>query len=88
MTISINDLWGSNIAVTSYSCEGNKFNGTLQFRLYDHFGLDQPDVENRKYIKFDGFRAWFVLQHFDSYDGKYEPFINLMAYEINFSGEF
>lgn len=87
MTICINDMWGSNISISKYIVNGNKFSGTLHFNLYDHFGLDIPDVE-KVYVNLDGFRAWFVLQHYTSYNGSYKPFINLFEYDIPFSGEF
>lgn len=86
MTISINDLWGSNVSIIDYSYNDGEFSGVLRFSLYDHFGLDQPDVE-KIYVNLAGFRAWFVLQHFNLYNGEYEPFINLMEYEVPFSGE-
>ena len=31
--------------LTDYSSDGKKFSGTLHFTLYEHFGLDKPDVE-------------------------------------------
>ncbi len=46
-----------------------------------------PDVE-KVYVNLDGFRAWFVLQHYTEYEGDYKPFINLFEYDIPFSGEF
>ena len=85
MTLSINDLWGSSVDISTYEVEENSFNGVLHFRLYDHFGLDQPDVE-KIYVNLAGFRAWFVLQHYDAFNGKYKPFINVFDYYVPFSG--
>lgn len=87
MTISVNDLWGTNIYIKEYTFDENGFKGTLVFNLYDHFGLDQPDVE-KFYRILAGFRAWFVLQHYNMYDGKYKPFINLVEIEVPFGGSF
>ena len=87
MTISVNDLWGSNVSIKDYSCDGNSFSGILHFNLYDHFGLDRPDVDiEKKYVFIPLFRAWFVLQHYEEYNGKYKPFINLVEFDIPFEG--
>ena len=86
LTISINDLWGSNIYVDDYHFDGKHFSGTLNFTLYDHFGLDKPDVE-KLYVNLAGFRAWYVLQHYDKFNGEFTPFINLMKYTVPFEGE-
>lgn len=37
MTISVNDLWGTNIYIKEYTFDENGFKGTLVFNLYDHF---------------------------------------------------
>lgn len=60
-------------------------NAIHHLRLYDHFGLDQPDVE-KIYVELAGFRAWFVLQHYDSFNGKYKPFINIFDDYVYFEG--
>lgn len=86
MTLSINGLWGNNIQVLDFQSDGNHYSGTLRFTLYDHFGLDQPDVENPKYVALAGFRAWFVLQHYDKFGGKYQPYINIFEYDVPISG--
>lgn len=59
----------------------------MRVRLYDHFGLDQPDVE-KKFGYLAGFRAWFVLQHYNEYEGKYKPFTSVMEIDVPFEGEF
>ncbi|MBM7584621.1 uncharacterized protein (TIGR03034 family) [Bacillus pakistanensis] len=86
LTITVNDTWGNTISVKEFSVENNHFEGVMHVRLYDHFGLDQPDVE-KVYVNLAGFRAWFVLQHHEDYDGKYKPFVTLMEMDIPFEGE-
>lgn len=86
LTITVNDTWGNFIEVRDYTFDNNKFKGTLHFCIYDHFGLDKPDVE-KIYVNLAGFRAWFVLQHYDKYKGKYKPFITLMEFDEPFEGE-
>jgi uncharacterized protein (TIGR03034 family) len=86
LTITINDTWGNSIEVKDYSVETNRFKGNLHFRIYDHFGLDQPDVE-KKYVNLAGFRAWFMLQHYNQYKGKYKPFKTIIEIDVPFEGE-
>ncbi|WP_179292709.1 DUF3289 family protein [Bacillus sp. 7884-1] len=86
LTITVNDTWGNTISVKDFSVENNHFEGVMHVRLYDHFGLDQPDVE-KMYVNLAGFRAWFVLQHHEDYDGEYKPFVSLMEMDIPFEGE-
>ena len=86
LTITVNDVWGNTITVKDFSVENNHFEGVMTVRLYDHFGLDQPDVE-KVYVNLAGFRSWFVLQHYDEYDGKYKPFVTVMEKDIPFEGE-
>ncbi|MGP4038696.1 DUF3289 family protein [Gracilibacillus sp. D59] len=86
LTITVNDTWGNTISVKDFSVDNNHFEGVMHVRLYDHFGLDQPDVE-KMYVNLAGFRAWFVLQHHEDYDGEYKPFITLMEMDIPFEGD-
>jgi hypothetical protein len=53
--------------------DGKKYQLKYKIILYDHFGLDIPDVESGYYY-IEGFLAWFVLQHHRSY----KPFITKM----------
>lgn len=75
--IAINDVWAYKISLTEYYLKNNEPHGKLQFDFYDHFGLDYPDIE--KYQN-DIFIAWFVLQHFRSYN----PFITKISFISKF----
>ena len=85
LTIAINDTQGVSISVQEYSFDGTTFSGILHFNIYDHFGLDQPDVE-KIYAELAGFRAWFTLQHYDKFNGQYKPFITNFDVEVSFEG--
>ena len=85
LKICVNDTWGNTIEVKDYSFDGKHFSGTLHFCIYDHFGLDKPDVE-KDYVKYKGFRAWYILQHYDRIKGSYRPFITLMEFDVPFEG--
>lgn len=86
LTICVDGLWGNKIEVTSYSVSGNSYSYTLHYTLYDHFGLDQADVE--KYGPLAGFRSWYVLQHYSEYDSAYKPFLTLIEFDVTVSGTF
>lgn len=80
----VHGLWGNEIVVKSYTCNGTSYNCVLTFTLYDHFGLDEPDID--KYGLLVGFRDWYILQHFKDYNGAYKPFVTKMSFDVSFSG--
>ena len=76
MMFSIHSLWGSYITITDYKFDGTCFSGNLHFTLYDHFGLDQPDVE-KMYVYLAGFRSGLVkkcavIKYPKSWIGRYQ----------------
>lgn len=81
LAIAIHQFQGHTITVTDYKCDGKEFSGKLQFHFYDHFGLDETDE-----IIYPGFCDWFVLQHYDRFNGKYVPFITTVDFSVDFSG--
>ena len=86
LTITIDDTWGNTISISDYSIKNNHFKGTLHFYIYDHFGLDQPDVE-KIYVKLAGFRAWYVLQHYKEFNRKFKPYVTDIKFDIPFEGD-
>ena len=86
LTICVDGLWGNKIEVTSYNLSGNTYTYTLHYTLYDHFGLDQNDVE--KYGPLAGFRSWYVLQHYNEYNGAYRPFLTMIEFDVTVSGTY
>lgn len=60
---------------------GDDYIGKYEVTLWDHFGLDKPDLE-KFYSYGAGFRAWFVLQHLWGY----KPFLTKITFEKEFSG--
>ncbi|XZI87769.1 DUF3289 family protein (plasmid) [Clostridium perfringens] len=86
LTITVHDTWANKVEIRDYSINGNKFTGKLHYVIYDHFGLDKPDVE-KKYVYLSGFRAWFTLQHFKKFKGLYKPFVTVMEIDVPFTGE-
>lgn len=86
LTICIDSLWGNKIEVSAFTVSENSYTCTLHYTLYDHFGLNQPDIEKYGYLL--GFRSWYILQHNSEYNGAYQPFLTLIEFDITFSGTF
>lgn len=84
LTICVDRVWGNKIEVSDYRINGNNYSCTLHYTLYDHFGLDQPDIE--KFGPLAGFRSWYVLQHYSAYNSAYKPFLTLIEFDITISG--
>ena len=85
LRIAINDTWGNSVQIKDYTLNKNGFSGVLRFRIYDHFGLDSEDI--KKFGNLQGFRAWYVLQKYSGFDGKYKPFPTVIEFDIPFEGE-
>lgn len=84
LKICINDTWGYYVNIKNYSSDGKSYKGTLHFTIYDHFGLDDNDVE--KFGWTQEFSAWYVLQHYTSCKGAYVPFITYIEFDVPISG--
>lgn len=84
LKICINDTWGYYVNITNYYSNGSTYRGTLHFTIYDHFGLDDNDVE--KFGWTQGFSAWYTLQHYTGCNGAYKPFITYIEFDIPISG--
>jgi LysM repeat protein len=88
LKIAINDTSAFKVEALNYNfnATNNTYNAMLRITVYDHFGLDRPDLEEniwklKVFAMFDGFRAWFILQHLRGY----KPFITVVEnqYEIS-----
>jgi len=85
MTIATNDIWAWTVEIVDYHFDGINYTGKYKITLYDHFGLDEPDVDySKSHGNLAGFRAWFILQHLDRL--AYRPFITVIEMENSFSG--
>lgn len=86
LTICMDNVWGHNITIEDCKyINSDMYSFTLHFKLYDHFGLDPNDVSGF-YGSLEGFRAWFALQHYDMFNGRYKPFINIIEFEVKVTG--
>lgn len=87
LVFCIHGLWGNRIEVSQFSVTGNTYTCTIRYTLYDHFGLDQEDVE-KFYGLMLGTTQWYVLQHYEGFNGAYKPFVTVIEFEETFSGTF
>lgn len=90
----VDRVYGTSVEMVSYYCDRETYIYTLRFDLCDIFGLDSADIEKNGALKntfkfgyLAGFRSWYILQHYDAYEGKYKPYINLMSFERVYSGK-
>ena len=83
LTICMNDTWAYEIFITHFTWN-SELEYTLSYKvvLYDHFGLDIPDLRVEAYYAVPGFRAWFVLQHLRNF----QPFITRVEFDKTLKG--
>ncbi|WPV64794.1 DUF3289 family protein [Chitinophaga sp. LS1] len=81
LTIAVNDVWSYKVTLLSFKQTGDTYKARYEVQLWDHFGLDLPDME-KFYSWGAGFRAWFLLQHLRGY----KPFLTKMQFTKEFSG--
>jgi hypothetical protein len=82
LTIAVNDTTAYDVMLLEYKKNSNgNYNAKIKITLYDHFGLDQPDLE-KIYVHLGGFRAWFILQHIRGY----KSFVTVIENTFEISG--
>lgn len=84
LVITVHDTWSTHITLESLEVTGDSYRATVHYRVQDHFGLDDTDVQNDLFRQFRIFRLWFVLQRSDLYG--YKPFITEMNATVEISG--
>ena len=88
LAFCLHGLWGHEIEVTDfYIHENGDYTVMLAYNIYDHFGLDQNDIDNIKLQLVDnfhpGFSAWYILQHNSEYNCAYKPFVTFMRFSVS-----
>ena len=86
LEITLHDTWGYTVEMVEFTSDGIGYNGTLKYTIYDHFGLDDEDV--KKFFAYDGFVAWYTLQHYKGANGKYKPFVTYVELEEAIKGSY
>ena len=77
LRILVNGVWAYEVRILRYRKMYTSLFIELEYTLYDHFGLDAPDI-----YKFDKeiFYVWFILQHFRGF----KPLITKMKINREF----
>ena len=87
--LAVHGIWSMRVYVESLEYKGTQVRGKLRFNIQDHFGLDVKDInhnsfdgnkdnDGKPYEWINGFRSWYLLQHFKGYG--YKPFITKMEF--------
>jgi len=76
LAISVHDTWATHITLENFEVSGDRYKAKIHYRIQDHFGLDDSDINDLLYRKFRIFRIWFTLQRWQGYG--YQPFITEM----------
>ena len=91
--ICIDSLQGAKIEILSYNLVGNSYSGKMKITYYDHFGLDVADLNKDGFAgivgDMNGFKNWFILQHYNNLNTNIhpKPFVTVIEIEESFSGE-
>ena len=87
LTIALNDIWATEVYLSHLETDGDNYTAKYKVTLWDHFGLDKPDMEKIFNIipsVGEAFVCWFILQHLRGY----KPFITKITFEREFKGNF
>ncbi|WP_082022460.1 DUF3289 family protein [Enterobacter sp. Bisph1] len=84
LVITVHDIWATHITLQSLEVKGDSYRAKVHYRVQDHFGLDEADVQNELFRRFRIFRLWFVLQRWQKYG--FRPFITEMNATVEISG--
>lgn len=84
MGITVHDTYATQITLKSLKISDSGFNACLNYKSWDHFGLDKYDILNVKYGVLRFFRIWFCLQHYEKL--AFRPFVTEMETDILLSG--
>jgi hypothetical protein len=86
VAIAVGDVWATEAVITRYESDKRKKEYTVGYKvtLWDHFGLNIEDLVEKLPRLFDGFKAWFILQHFRGY----KPFITKIEFDKEFKGNY
>ncbi len=88
--ICVDGTYGNQIDITSYKFDGVNYEYTVKYTIYDIFGLDNDDISHpdrlMQFGLIQGFRSWYILQHWDACNFKYKPYITYIEFEETIKG--
>ncbi len=84
--LTVHGIWSMRVYLEQLEYKGKQVRGIFKYEVQDHFGLDSRDIDHawsepqHWYEKIEGFRSWYLLQHFNGYG--YQPFITKIDFEL------
>lgn len=76
---------------TTIGAYPNDTQHSFKYTVFDIFGLDCDDIANSDRLMQFGilleFRSWYILQHYNEYNGEYKPFITTIEFEETINGQ-
>lgn len=83
--LTVHDIWSMRVYAESLEYKENQIRGVFRYEIQDHFGLDTNDINHSfsdmaPYEQLEGFRSWYLLQHFEGYG--FQPFITKIGFEL------
>lgn len=89
--LTVHGIWSMRVYVEVLEYKGAQVRGKFKYHIQDHFGLDVRDIDHnpfddikdndgKPYEWMNGFRSWYLLQHFKGYG--YKPFITKMEFGL------
>lgn len=87
--ITVHGIWSLWLTIESLNVDlfNKTFNGVVSFKIQDHFGLNEEDVNGSKYFELlPSFRSWFILQRYERFG--FKPYITEMNHIQNIKGSF
>lgn len=89
--LSVHGIWSMQVYIKELEYKGNQVRGKFSYKIQDHFGLDVKDIDHnsfddnpnndgKPYEWLEGFRSWYLLQHYQGYG--FKPFITKMDFEL------
>lgn len=82
--ISVHDVYAQEISLIYFHRYAMSWDGLLNFKAQDHFGLGVEDITDSLYKNFRFFRIWFFLQHHKNFS--YKPFLTNFSAHVNIGG--
>ncbi|GHU83712.1 hypothetical protein AGMMS50284_7690 [Clostridia bacterium] len=79
LMIAIHDYREGKIELIDYKVNGKECTGKLKYTFGDWFGLDRKDIND---YALPGFRGWYLLQHYNKFNGAHKPLNTIVEFEI------
>lgn len=88
--VCLDSLYGNCFEIVSYKFNGKNYEYTLRF-VFMKFLDCKSDNNDAGFLfielgKIQEFLSWYILQHYDLYEGAYQPYISYMIFKKTITG--